>query len=279
MPRMGDVPQLVTAAARDFWIEIQTTDGPPLPSITLIPESRPKTVTKIAGDTVERAVELSHETAQKLSRQAAVCIEVWDGHLTTKGLSTQAILINLWIEGHGPIFFARRYRRDPFELFDDLEGGTDNTAPPAPPSELELAKGSANTTSNEDAIKVVQEAVRQFGGDIQQFEGDILPAIVLSDEPPKIKVVNKIEVEKAKLIESVKFSHETALRLAKNWAVCVETWDGYATVDGEKFDAILVNYWVDGRGPVFFAQRYRRSPFRWVGEAIAGEMDISRLES
>jgi len=124
--------------------------------------------------------------------------------------------------------------------------------------------------SNDDVIKVVQEAVRQFGHAVQKFQAKTLPAIVLSDAPPAIKIV----IQEA----SPKFSHETARKLARKATVCVETWDGYVTIDGERSDAILVNYWTQGRGPIFFVQRYRLNPFEWVGEAIAGE-ETSVLQS
>jgi hypothetical protein len=71
--------------------------------------------------------------------------------------------------------------------------------------------------SNDDVMKLVQEAVRQFGDDIRKSRRDVLPTIVLS------------------------------------------------------------NYWIEGRGPVFFIQRYKRNPFGWVGAAIAGE-EVSGLK-
>ena len=118
--------------------------------------------------------------------------------------------------------------------------------------------------ANDDVIKVVQEAVRQFGVAVQKFQAKTLPTIVLSDAPPAIKIV----IQEA---SSPKFLHETARKLAGKAAVCVETWDGYVTINGERSDAILVNYWTQGRGPIFFAQRYKLNPFEWVGEAISGE--------
>jgi hypothetical protein len=123
--------------------------------------------------------------------------------------------------------------------------------------------------SNDDVIAVVREAVRQFGADIAKAKADVLPTIVLSDAPPKIKVVTVIQG--GNLTDSVRWSHDEARKFAKKWTVCVETWDGYATVAGERSDAILVNYWTEGRGPIFFVQRYTRRPFEWVGAAIAGE--------
>jgi hypothetical protein len=123
--------------------------------------------------------------------------------------------------------------------------------------------------SNDDVMKVVQEAVRQFGGSVQKFQAKTLPSIVLSDTPPAIKIV----IQEA----SPKSSHETARKLAGKATVCVETWDGYITIDGERSDAILVNYWMQGRGPIFFVQRYKLNPFEWVGEAIAGE-EVSVLQ-
>jgi len=79
--------------------------------------------------------------------------------------------------------------------------------------------------SNDDVMK----AVRQFGGSVQKFQAKTLPSIVLSDTPPAIKIV----IQEA----SPKSSHETARKLAGKATVCVETWDGYITIDGERSDA------------------------------------------
>jgi hypothetical protein len=129
--------------------------------------------------------------------------------------------------------------------------------------------------STDDVIKVVQEAVRQFGEDTLKWV-DVLPAIVLSDDPPKIRVISKVQVTsdvdpRPTLKDHVRLSHDVARKWARSSTVCVETWDGYITIDGERSDAILCNYWVEGRGPIFFAQRYRRNPFEWIGPAIPGE--------
>lgn len=120
------MPKLVSAAAEDFWVAIQKSGRPPLPEITLVPESGPKIAMVIEAPTLTEAVALSHETAEQMGQRYAVCIEVCDGYVTTDGQKSDAILINLWVEGRGPMFFARRYRRDPFELLD--------TAGPNPPS-------------------------------------------------------------------------------------------------------------------------------------------------
>lgn len=129
MPRIGVVPKLVSGAAQQFWIDIQRSGRSPLPCITLIPESpKPKSVIVIEADTLEEAVHLSHDTARKMSQTAAVCIEVWDGYAITDGNRADAILINLWVEGSGPLFFFQRYRRHPFELVGEASGGEDNSA-------------------------------------------------------------------------------------------------------------------------------------------------------
>ena len=119
MPRIGDVPKLVSGAAQDFWREIQTSkQQPPFPTITLIYESRPRTQIRSDAVTPDASIARSHETAKRLGQTAAVCIEVWDGSVVEDGESSSAILINVWVEGRGPLFFSRRYRRDPFELLE-----------------------------------------------------------------------------------------------------------------------------------------------------------------
>lgn len=134
MPRIGDVPQLVTAAAADFWVAIQKRpDRPPLPEITLIRESGQKTVMVMQGRTLDEAIELSNKTAARLSQTVAVCIEVRDGYVTRDGRRTDAILVNAWVEGRGPIFFARCYRRDPFELLDTVGPYVAKPSEPTPP--------------------------------------------------------------------------------------------------------------------------------------------------
>ena len=110
-------------------MEIQTSQQPPLPSITLIHSPpKPKIVIKTKSKTLSDAVRLSHDTALRMSGQAAVCIEVWDGYITTEGDRKDAILINLWIEARGPFFFVQRYKRDPFELLGSAVDGTDYSA-------------------------------------------------------------------------------------------------------------------------------------------------------
>ncbi len=129
MPRIGDVPKLVSGAAQAFWVEIQRLERTPLPVISLIHEDpKPRVEMIMEGTTLEEAVRLSHDTARKMSQTAAVCIEVWDGYATIEGNRTEAILINLWVEGCGPFFFVQRYRRDPFELVGGALGGTDPSA-------------------------------------------------------------------------------------------------------------------------------------------------------
>ena len=116
MPRIGDVPKVVSGAAQEFWLEIQKSKTSPFPKITLMYESGPTTEINTDAGTPEASIEQSHATARKMSQTAALCIEVWDGSVTTDGETSDAILINVWVEGRGPLFFSRHYRRDPFEL-------------------------------------------------------------------------------------------------------------------------------------------------------------------
>jgi hypothetical protein len=73
---------------------------------------------------LEEAIRMSHDMARKMSQTAAVCIEVWDGYVTTDGNRADAILISWWVEGRGPFSLFQRYRRDPFELIGEGGGGT-----------------------------------------------------------------------------------------------------------------------------------------------------------
>jgi hypothetical protein len=132
MPRISDVPKLISGAAQEFWVDIQKSERPPLPVITLIYESGTRIVMVTEGAaTLEDAVRVSHDTARKMSQKAAVCIEVWDGYATTDGKKADAILINWWVEGRGPFFQFQRYRRDPFELIREGGGGTAEAGPSA----------------------------------------------------------------------------------------------------------------------------------------------------
>lgn len=128
MLSLADVPKLVSGVAQEFWMEIQQSERPPLPSIALFSNSKPKVLMKTEAGTLERAVELSHETAQKMSRLYAVVVEAWDGYAITDGDRRDAILLNVWVEGRGPLFFLQRYRRDPFELTGGTVDGTDASA-------------------------------------------------------------------------------------------------------------------------------------------------------
>jgi hypothetical protein len=124
--------------------------------------------------------------------------------------------------------------------------------------------------TDDEVVKLVQEAVRQYASDIQRMSPNTRPVITLSNAPPKVEIVSVMEG--GSMPESIRLAHESAPRLAKRWAVCVETWDGYVTTaDGERTDAILVNYWMNGLGPIFFIQRYKLHPFQWYGSALAGE--------
>ena len=130
MPRISDVPKLVSGAAQEFWVDIQNSKQPPLPCITLIHESpKPRVVMVMQAATLEEAIRLSHDSARKMSQTAAVCIEVWDGYVKTGSERSDAILINVWVEGHGPFFFSQRYRRNPFELIDEAGRRAETTGP------------------------------------------------------------------------------------------------------------------------------------------------------
>jgi len=65
--------------------------------------------------------------------------------------------------------------------------------------------------------------------------------------------------------------------MSRLYAVVVEAWDGYAITNGERRDAILLNVWVEGRGPLFFLQRYQRDPFELTGGTVDGA-DSSTLQ-
>ena len=116
---------------------------------------------------------------------------------------------------------------------------------------------------------LVDKMLKSSAGVLRNATGPMLPTILVSDGPSSTDIMTVIDG--GTLDSSLELARETADRLRQTHKACLLAWDGYATAEGLRTEAILMKLWHEGRAePLLLAQRYTRKPFSLFGRIVGG---------
>jgi hypothetical protein len=113
---------------------------------------------------------------------------------------------------------------------------------------------------------LVLEMVRNSADVLRKSPTVMLPAVMLSKEPPKPAAITVVDYRP--LPDAVGEARDMARAMTKDVKAYVVAWDGYVRIGADRTEAILMEAWEDGSSAVLLAQQYRRDPFELLGSVI-----------